>query len=207
MIFKNKMMPNKFFEELREKMKTILGEIGSHDFSHTERVYKYSLLISKDLDVDLDIVKASALLHDTAKHKELKKEVKDHAEQGAIETRKILEKTDFPKEKIESVCKCILLHNKKEDLDSVKEVRVLKEADGLETIGAIGIARTFSYIGEDNPWNLSSSKNPLNLLIKRLSLDYFRLPIAKRLAEEKIKITKDFCNAFIKEFNIIKPNK
>jgi putative nucleotidyltransferase with HDIG domain len=195
-------MEEKFFDELKEKVKGTLGEIGSHDFSHTERVYKYSLLISKGLDVDLDIVKASAILHDIGKHIERKGEIKDHAAYGAIEARKILEKTDFPKEKIEIVCKCIVLHNKKEDLPNIKEVRVLKEADGLEAVGAMGIARVFSYIGEGLPWDVSSPKSPSNLLTKRSSPDYFRLPIAKELSKNKIKIANNFCDAFAKEYNL-----
>lgn len=195
-------MENKFYEELKKYVKITLGEKGSHDFNHTERVYNNAIAISKGLNVDIDIVKASALLHDIVKHKEKKGEIKDHATQGAIEARKILEKTNFPKEKIEIVCKCILMHNKKEDLPNIKEVRILKEADGLEAVGAIGIARDFSYIGEENVWNNSSPKNPINELIRNSNSDYFTLPIAKKLAEEKVKITKLFCNQFIKECNI-----
>lgn len=193
---------DKFFEELKKQVKIILGEKGSHDFSHAERVYTYSILISKGLNVDLDVVKASALLHDIARYKEGNGKIKDHAIQGAIEARKILKNIGFPKEKIEIVYKCILLHNKKEDLDEVKEVRVLKEADGLETMGAIGIARTFSCIGEKNAWNSPSQKNPLNALMRNLDLNYFKLPVAKELAKTKVKITKDFCDSFIKEYNM-----
>ena len=193
---------NKFFEELKKKVKTMLGEKGSHDFNHIERVYKYSIIISKGLNVDLDIVKASALLHDIAKSKEEKREVKDHATQSAIEARKILKKMKFPEEKIEIVYKCILLHNKKEDLPEIKEVRVLKEADALEAIGAIGVARTFSYIGEKTNWNPSLKESPLNLLISRSNPNYLKIPIARKLARKKLKFVNKFCNQFIKEFNL-----
>ena len=195
------MEDNKFFEKLREKVKTIMGEKGSHDFSHTERVYNYSILISKGLNVDLDIVKTSALLHDIARDKEERGKIKDHAEQGAIEARKILNEFNFPKEKIEIVCKCILLHNKKEDIPEIKEVRVLKEADGLETIGAIGLARDFSFNGEKSDWS-NINESPLNRLIKHSNNDYFKLPVAKKLAERKVKITEKFCNQFIKELKV-----
>jgi len=195
-------MPDKFFEELKEKVKIILGENGSHDFNHTMRVCNNAILISKELNVDLDVVKTAAILHDIAKHKEKKEGIKDHAAHGATEARKILEKTNFPKEKIEIVCKCIVLHNKKEELPAVKEVRILQEADGLDAIGAIGIAREFSYEGEQNAWNSSSQHNPITELIKFSNVDYFKISSAKKLAQEKVKITKDFCNNFIKEFNI-----
>lgn len=196
------MEDNKFFEKIKSHVKTALGEKGSHDFTHTERVYNYSILISKGLNVDLDIVKASALLHDIARPTEDKGKIKDHALQGAIEAKKILKEANFPKEKIETVYKCILMHNKKEDLPNIQEVRVLKEADGLETMGAIGIARNFSYNGGKNVWSGSSPENPINELTRNLDLNYFKLPIAKELAKEKVKITKDFCDSFIKEANI-----
>ena len=195
------MMSDKFFNDLKEKVKKIVGEKGSHDFSHIERVYKYSILISKDLDVDMDIVKTAALLHDIARPKEDRKKIKDHAIEGAKQARKILKKMGFPKEKIEIVCKCILLHNKSQDLPEIKEVRILKEADGLETMGAIGIAREFSFNGEKGYWN--SSENILNTLIKHSDSSYFKLPAARRIGEEKAKITLSFTNQFIKENKII----
>jgi uncharacterized protein len=199
-------MSDKFFEELKEKVRVTIGEKGSHDFNHTMRVYNNAILISKGLDVDLDIVKTSALLHDISKHKEKREGIKDHAAQGAIEARKILEKTDFPKEKIEIACKCILLHNKKEDLPAIKEIRILQEADGLDAIGIMGIAREFSFVGEENVWYTSSPTSPINELIKFSNIDYFKIPFAKKLAQEKVKITKDFCNAFIKELDKVKYN-
>lgn len=198
-----KMLPDKFFDELKEKVRKILGEKGSHDFSHTERVYNYSLKISKDLDVDLDIVKAAALLHDIARPKEDKKEVKDHAIHGAIDARKILRKMKFPEEKIDVVYKCIFMHNKNgQDIPEIKEVRILKEADGLETMGAVGIGRNFSFLGEKSAWKGNSDLNIMKNLTKNLNLEYFKLPIAKELARKRVDITRDFCNQFIKEYNL-----
>ena len=194
-------MEKEFFENIKKYVREVVGEKGSHNFSHIERVYKYSILISKDLDVDLDIVKTAALLHDIARPKEERGETKDHAEQGAIDAKEILNKTGFPKEKIEIVCKCILMHNKKKDLPEIKEVRVLKEADGLDAVGAIGISREFSFNGEEYIWD-NSPKSSLNILKRNSEADYFILPIAKKIAEEKVKFTKLFCNQFIKEQSI-----
>lgn len=193
------MLSESFFDNLKEKVKEKVGESGSHDFNHTERVYKLSILISKDLDVDLDVIRAAALLHDIARQKANKRK-EDHAELGAKEARKILKKTkEFPKEKISLVEKCILLHNKSEDIPELKEVRVLKEADGLETMGSIGIARTFSFLGENENW---AKSNVLNLLTRNLNLNYFKLPIAKEYAKRRIAITQSFCTEFNKEFNL-----
>lgn len=193
-----KMLPESFFEKLKEKVKKEVGEKGSHDIGHIERVYKLSILISKDLNVDMDVIRAAALFHDIAKHKEKKKK-KDHAMMGAKEALKILKRTEFPKEKLKIVEKCILLHNKSEDIPELKEVRVLKEADGLESMGAIGIARHFAYNGDEEDWNNS---NVLNELTRNLNLNYFKLPIAKEYAQRRIAITQSFCTEFKKEFNL-----
>jgi uncharacterized protein len=194
------MTNNRIFEELKEKIKPILGEKGSHDFSHTIRVYNYAIKISKGLDVDMDIVRASALLHDIARPKERRGEIKDHAEQGVIDSKEMLERLNFPKEKIEIVSKCILLHNKNDqDVANIKEVRVLKEADGLDLTGTMGIARTFSSLGEENNW---ASEKFLKELTKNLNSEYFKLPIAKKIAEKGVKITKKFCDSFIKEVKL-----
>lgn len=193
------MLPESFFDELKEKVKKEVGEKGSHDFGHIDRVYKLSILISKNLDVDLDIIRAAALFHDIAKYKE-RKIKKDHAILGAKAALKILKKTEFPKDKLKLVEKCILLHNKSEDISEIKEIRVLKEADGLESMGAIGIARHFAYSGDYEEWNNSQI---LNDLTRNLNLDYFKLPIAKEYAQRRIAITQSFCTEFKKEFNLI----
>ena len=119
------MMDENFYNKLKEHVRTTLGKKGSHDFNHVERVYNYAIIISKGLNVDMDIVRTSALLHDISKETETKGKIKDHAAKGAIEARKILKKYNFPEEKIDAVCKCILLHNKRQELPDVKEVRVL----------------------------------------------------------------------------------
>jgi uncharacterized protein len=196
------MTNDRLFEELKKKVKTILGEKGSHNFNHTERVYNNAVLISKKLNVDMDIVKASALLHDIAKNKERDGKVKEHAKQGSIDARHILEKTNFPKEKIDIVCKCILLHNKKPDFSETKEIRILQEADGLDAIGAVGITRAFSYLGEKNCWDTITLGSPIQELLRHSNFGYFTFPIARKLAKKKIRIMKKFIYQFNKECEI-----
>jgi len=118
-------MEEEFYKKLKEKVRKIVEDKGGHDFSHIERVYNFAIEISEGLDLDLDVIKVSALLHDIAKEKEMNGDVKDHAEQGAIEAKKILEKMEFPEDKIESVCKCIKFHNKPDNNSPIiDEVRV-----------------------------------------------------------------------------------
>lgn len=123
---------------------------GGHDWFHIERVYKNALLIAEGEDCDLNVVKLGALLHDIA----------DSKFHGGDETvgpktaRAFLESQNVKEE--------IILHviaiienisfkggNFEKKLNS-KELEIVQDADRLDAIGAIGIARTFNYGGFKN---------------------------------------------------------
>ncbi len=140
-----------FFEKLKKKVKESMETGGSHEFSHVERVYRLAIKLGKNEKADLDIIKAAALLHDIARMDEENGKIKCHAEEGAKIARKILEKTDFPKEKIKGVCEAIRLHRFSRGLKAeTKEARIIQDADRLDAIGAIAIARVFAYGGKTN---------------------------------------------------------
>jgi uncharacterized protein len=142
-------MNEKFFEDLREKIQVYFEKGGSHGFDHTARVYSLALKLSKGQKVDMDIIKASALLHDIFRLKEDKNEVVCHAEHGSKEAGKILEETSFSKDKIEKVCYAISVHRHSKGLKAeTKEAEILQDADRLDALGAITIARMFSTGGK-----------------------------------------------------------
>ena len=97
------MLPEKYFKDLKEKISHYFDKVGGHEIHHTERVYNNALTISKGEDVDLDIVRAAALFHDIARLKESREECECHAEEGAKMAKDILERENFPKEKIDKV--------------------------------------------------------------------------------------------------------
>jgi len=193
-----------FYKELREKVKSIVGEKGNHDINHVARVHNFAVKISEGLDVDLDVVRVSALLHDICKNRQGEGIIEDHSEQGAVEAREILEKTDFPKEKIELVCKCIRMHNKPEKNLVLGECRILNEADGLDAVGAIGIGRFFTELGKKMKLYDSSgkSKSVMGFLQDYSGSGFFKIPKARELAREKIEFMKDFNKQFIKEWGM-----
>lgn len=123
---------------------------GSHGWDHTERVYNLCLRIGKKEKANIEILKLTAILHDIGRDCENKTNGKlCHAEQGAILARELLEKYNFKKEKIDKICHCIKSHRfRGNNTPKTKEAKVLFDADKLDSIGAVGIGRTFLFAGE-----------------------------------------------------------
>lgn len=124
---------------------------GGHDWFHIERVYKNALLIAQEEDdCDLTVVKLSALLHDIADSK-----FHNGDEQvGPKTARTFLESQGVSEEIIAHVIAIIENISFKggnfEKKFNSKELDIVQDADRLDAIGAIGIARTFNYGGFKN---------------------------------------------------------
>lgn len=124
---------------------------GGHDWFHIERVYKNALLIAQEEeDCDLTVVKLSALLHDIADSK-----FHNGDEQvGPKTARTFLESQGVSEEIIAHVIAIIENISFKggnfEKKFHSKELNIVQDADRLDAIGAIGIARTFNYGGFKN---------------------------------------------------------
>jgi uncharacterized protein len=132
---------------VKEKLK---NAEGGHDWFHIERVYKNALLIAKEEVCNEKIVKLAALLHDIADSK-----FNDGDETVGPETARIfLESEDVDKEIIHAVIKIIENisykgGNFQKEYTSI-ELDIVQDADRLDALGAIGIARTFNYGGFKN---------------------------------------------------------
>jgi len=123
---------------------------GGHDWFHVERVYKNAVLISKTEEVNSVVVALGALLHDIADSKFNKGDETI----GPKKARDFLVSQHVSEETINHVIKIIENisfkgGNKKQKFFS-KELEVLQDADRLDAIGAIGIARCFNYGGFKN---------------------------------------------------------
>ena len=131
------------------KQKLENAESG-HDWFHIERVYKNALLIEEGEDCDITVVKLGALLHDIADSK-----FHDGDEAvGPKVAREFLESQNASEEIITHVVHIIENISFKggnfEKKFTSKELEVVQDADRLDAIGAIGIARTFNYGGFKN---------------------------------------------------------
>ena len=123
---------------------------GGHDWFHIERVYKNALLIAEEEDVNLEIIALGALLHDIA-------DAKFHQGDetvGPKKAKQFLQQQNVESATIEHVIK-IIEHisfkggNFQQQFHS-KELAIVQDADRLDALGAIGIARTFNYGGFKN---------------------------------------------------------
>ncbi len=126
----------------------LLDAEGGHDWFHIERVYKNTLLIAKHESVDITVVSLAALLHDIA-------DPKFHNGDETIGPRiasEFLLTHNVDSEIIEHVTQIIENMSFKNSFDlnlafTSKEMEVVQDADRLDAIGAIGIARCFNYGG------------------------------------------------------------
>lgn len=124
---------------------------GGHDWFHIERVYKNALLIAKQEPVNLEVVQLAALLHDIA-------DSKFHDGDDTIgpkKAREFLFNHNVSSEIIEHVVNIIANMSYNTSLSgtgvfSSKELEVVQDADRLDAIGAMGIARAFNYGGFKN---------------------------------------------------------
>ena len=123
---------------------------AGHDWFHIERVFNNSLLIAKSEICSLEVVQLAALLHDIADSK-----FHNGDESIGPRTAKIfLESQNVNRETIDHVVKIIENisfkgSHKNSDFTSI-ELQIVQDADRLDAIGAIGIARTFNYGGFKN---------------------------------------------------------
>ena len=120
---------------------------GGHDWWHIERVRKTSIIIAKEEDIDKTVLELGALLHDIADPK-FHGGDEEIGPRLAVEWLKLL---DVDRKTIEHVDKIIRNISYKNSIEgqnfTSKELEIIQDADRLDAIGAIGIARTFNYGG------------------------------------------------------------
>jgi uncharacterized protein len=116
-----------------------------HDFDHILRVLALAERIGAAEGADMAVLRAAALLHDVGRD-QAEAVGQDHAEFAATRARQIL--STSPPEKVEAVAQAILAHRFRSGPPPQSlEGRILFDADKLDAIGAIGIARAFAYSG------------------------------------------------------------
>lgn len=121
------------------------GADAVHDFDHVRRVLALAERLGRAEGADLEIVRTAALLHDVARgHAD--RMIGEHAQAGAEMARRLL--AGHPAEKVEAVAHAIAAHRfRAGPAPQTLEAKVLHDADKLDAIGAIGVARAFAYGG------------------------------------------------------------
>jgi len=173
-----------------------------HDAAHTLRVYQNAMLIAQqEPDCDLEILALSALLHDADDHKLF------HTENNA-NARYFLTQHDIETDKIERICKAInavsFSQNRGKRPDSL-EGMIVQDADRLDAIGAIGIARTFAFGGEHGrPLEETLQHFHDKLLLLK---DEMNTETAKKIAESRHLFMVNFLQEFDEETKAVRPGR
>jgi uncharacterized protein len=124
------------------------GADAIHDFDHVLRVLVLAERLAEAEGADLEIVRAATLLHDVARVGESDRITNDHALAGAEMVRSLL--AGHPPEKVQAVAHAVAAHRfRSGPSPQTVEARVLHDADKLDAIGAIGVARAFAYGGHE----------------------------------------------------------
>ena len=197
--------------------KELQNSEGGHDWFHVERVYKNALLISKTEKVDLFVVSLGARLHDIADAKY------HHGDEtiGPKIAKDFLISEGVSEEIIEQIVAIIenisFKGGNKQQTFFSDELNVVQDADRLDAMGAIGIARCFNYGGFKNrklydpkvkpnlkmtPKEYKNSKAPtLNHFYEKLLLlkDKMNTKTGKKIAQNRHHYMEQFLKQFFKE--------
>lgn len=207
----------KVADEVRAKLE---GEGSGHDWWHIVRVWNMAKHIGAGEGADMFIVELAALLHDISDWKF------NNGDDtiGPKIARQILEKYFVPTEIIDQVCDIIITASfkgagvKTEKMKTL-EGQVVQDADRLDAIGAIGIARAFAYGGHKNRQMYDPDKKPaehqskeeyihnegstINHFYEKLLLlkDRMNTETAKKLAESRHRFMEEYLDRFFQEWD------
>ena len=173
-------------------------------FGHQPRLYELTKLIGRGLDYDDDIVYAAAYLHDLGVftgHRPEDPEALSHWNHvlyTVAKTPQVLAECQFPPEKVAAVLKCIEHHQPNDEPETIESI-ILRDADILEQLGAMGILRTVCKVGRDTRFaTFSDAQASLAKAIEVLP-GKLRLETSKALAQERMRVHREFLVALATE--------
>lgn len=203
-------------EILKEVKKLVRQELKNestgHDYWHCYRVVQNALLIGKKEKANLKVLELAAWLHDIAAGKD-----RDHEIRGAKIAGKFLSKLKVDKETIRQVVGCVKKHrfSKAMRLKTLEE-KIIQDADKLDALGAMGLARVFILAGHygqtthdpkikpDFTYYLKHGRS--NTTINHFYDKVFKLrkrlytKTAQKIAKEREKFMKDYLKRFYSEW-------
>lgn len=217
------MTVDNFYKISNEIKKQFDKDSSGHDWFHIERVYKNTLLIQKKEGGDAEIVSLLAILHDISDHK-MNGGILNH---GSHVARELMEKLKIDAEIIEKVAPLVDEISFKgagvSDKNSCLESKIVQDADRLDAIGAIGIARAFAYGGNKNrpmydpelkpikhdsfEAYADSKSHTINHFYEKLLLikDRMHTETGRKMAQERHDFMVNFLNQFYAEWEVNSP--
>ncbi len=192
---------------------------GGHDWFHTERVWRNAKTIAQSEKVNTLIVELSALLHDIADSKFHNGDEEIGPAKARLFLQSLNVETHTVKEIEEIIRNISFKGGKEKSAYASPELNVVQDADRLDAIGAIGIARAFNYGGYKGrelynpsiPPNLNMTKEEyktstaptLNHFYEKLLLlkDRMNTATGKKMAEERHQFMEQYLKQFYSEWN------
>ncbi|MGI0018237.1 MAG: HD domain-containing protein [Nitrosotalea sp.] len=140
------------FEKLREQVKKQLAKNdAAHDFEHITRVLKNATIIARKEKASVRMITVAVLLHDIVSYPKSDPRSKNSSLESAEKSRKILQKYNFTQDQRDIIADAIRDHSFSRGVTpKTLEGKILQDADRLDALGAIGIARTFAVGGAEN---------------------------------------------------------
>jgi uncharacterized protein len=177
---------------VKEKMSPLEGT--AHSYAHVDRVVKIALLLAKKEKADMELVQIAAILHDVGRCVG-----QPHNKSGAKLASEILGNLHYPQQKAEKVVSIVLLHHmdSKDKLKSIEE-KIVWDADKIDLLGAVGIARGFHWCGKQ------SFDSAVKLAFETFTpiYDMLNTKSARELAEKRNKETMSFLSALERELSL-----
>jgi len=209
-------MEMQIIERALDFVKTVFeNDYSGHDYFHTLRVYRTAGRIAEAEGADVEIVRLAALLHDVD---DRKLSPQTHANKD--KARAFLKENGVSEADIETICKIIGEVSFGDGITpDTLESRCVQDADRLDALGAIGVARAFAYGGShhremhnpDIPPKMNMTKEEyaqskstsINHFYEKLFLlkDLMNTPTAKQIAEHRETFMRDFVSEFLSEWN------
>lgn len=193
--------------------KKLKNESSGHDYWHCYRVVQNALFIGKKEKANLQVLELSGWLHDIA----IVNGKKDHEIRSAQFSQKFLSKLNLDKRIIKRVINCIKKHRFSKRLKpKTLEEKIIQDADKLDALGAIGIARVFADGGRrgqviynprikfdfDYYLKYGKSRSTINHFYDKLFKlkDLLHTNTAKKIALEREKYMKNYLKRFYLEW-------
>ncbi|MDO4753843.1 MAG: HD domain-containing protein [Bacillota bacterium] len=194
-----------------------IHDFSGHDFSHTMRVYRMATRLAEEEGADLFIVRLAALLHDIDDAKLSPETCTDKGRAISFMVRQSLD--DSLQKKIITIVDEISFSGGNKKPPTTIEGMCVQDADRLDALGAVGIARAFAYGGSrgrqlydpeipprdnmtESEYRKSNSTTVNHFYEKLFKLkDLMNTSTAKRIATQREKLMKQYLRAFLAEWN------
>jgi uncharacterized protein len=199
-------------ESWKNKFENYLNEHpsndGSHDISHFKRVWRLADRLSSNHEDKL-VILAACYFHDIVNYPKNDSRRSQSSKDAALKAKEILLNMNFPQDKLDKVAHCIEAHSYSANIQpETLEAEIVQDSDRMESLGAIGLARTFYVSGRmggqlfnaDDPFAENRVLNDSLYAVDHFKVKLFKLPetmktkAGKEEAIHRAKILEQFLN-------------